>query len=125
MVKLVGKPEQLDILKLTKELSNDVCLDVRHASASQMDTIVNSLDDHHAVGSRFLCAEASTEEYVSMGVIEKRNKQKSLSLRAGVMGSPTLFVLSLGPGVVLRFQRTPTQTTTARVARGEAWWESD
>merc|ERR1712106_1148921 len=44
MKSLEGKPEQNDILQLTKELSNDVCLDVRQAASSQMDTIVCSLD---------------------------------------------------------------------------------
>ena len=51
MKSLEGKPEQNDILQLTKELSNDVCLDVRQAASSQMDTIVCSLDKSSIPGT--------------------------------------------------------------------------
>lgn len=51
MISLEGKTEQNDILQLTKELSNDVCLDVRQAASSQMDTIVHSLNKSNIPGT--------------------------------------------------------------------------
>ena len=50
MISLQGKSEQSEVLQLTKELSNDVCLDVRQASSSQMDLIVRSLDKQNVQG---------------------------------------------------------------------------
>ena len=50
---LEGKPEQSEILQLTKELSNDVCLDVRQAASSQMDIIVRSQSKSTIPGIRF------------------------------------------------------------------------
>lgn len=51
MKSLEGKPEQNDILQLTKELSNDICLDVRQAASSQMDIIVRSLNKSSIPGN--------------------------------------------------------------------------
>ena len=44
-------PEQIAIIQLAKELSNDVCMEVRKAAASQMDTIINSLNKKYIPGT--------------------------------------------------------------------------
>lgn len=46
MLKIEKTAEQNEILQLSKELSNDVCLDVRRASSSQMDKIIKSLNQN-------------------------------------------------------------------------------
>jgi len=53
MLKIEKTAEQNEILQLSKELSNDVCLDVRRASSSQMDKIIKSLNQNQIPGYGF------------------------------------------------------------------------
>ena len=51
MLKTEKIPEQMDIMQLSKELSNDVCMEVRKAAASQMDKIIKSLNKKYISGT--------------------------------------------------------------------------
>ena len=51
MLKIEKIPEQMEIMQLSKELSNDVCMEVRKAAASQMDKIIKSLNKKYISGT--------------------------------------------------------------------------
>ena len=54
MLKIEKIPEQMEIMQLSKELSNDVCMEVRKAAASQMDKIIKSLNKKYISGNTHL-----------------------------------------------------------------------
>ena len=64
MLKIEKTAEQNEILQLSKELSNDVCLDVRRASSSQMDKIIKSLNQNQIPGYGFSLSFSGKLKYI-------------------------------------------------------------